>query len=189
MSEPNPPSSKPKPGCWKIGCYGVGIIVALFIGSAVVAGIYDAVTGQAQSPGPAVAQAPSDNGAATAAPEPTTPPTASPADLKREFLAQVDESISGYRIAGNPYKYVGRKVDLHGTVDSVIGDSTFNMATGDIYGGTYAIIVIQTDSGRAAQLDKGQDIRVLGTVVEPQQGTNAMGGSMNFPTVQASFIE
>jgi hypothetical protein len=108
---------------------------------------------------------------------------------KRDFLANVDESISGARIAGNPYKFVGDDVDLHGTVSNVLDDSHFNLTTGDVESDDYAIILVETDPGEASDLEANQSIRVMGEVEEPTEGTNAMGGSGEFPTVKAEFME
>ena len=169
-----------------IGC---GVIIALFIGSAIVIGIYDAATGQSSAPQAAATDQPA---AEVATDEPTEPPTPKPltrAQQKQIFLQGVDESISGARIAGNPYKFVGDKVDLHGTVMNVLDDSSFNFSTGDIDSGDEAVILVTTDRGGASQLEAGQALRILGVVQQPTAGTNAMGGSMNFPTVQAKFME
>lgn len=117
------------------------------------------------------------------------PPAESHQQTKQEFLQDVDESISGARISGNPYKFVGDKVDLHGTVVNVLDDSHFNMTTGDIYSDNYAIILVETNPGNATDLEAKQAVRVIGTVEEPTSGTNAMGGQGEFATVKAEFIE
>lgn len=121
--------------------------------------------------------------------EPTDAPTESPQQRKKEFLQNVDESISSDRIAGNPYKFVGDDVDLHGTVVKVLDDSHFNMSTGDVESGNYAVILVETDLGDASDLEADQAIRVMGSVAEPTEGTNAMGGAGEFPTVKAEFME
>ena len=105
---------------------------------------------------------------------------------KREFLASVDESISGARISGNPYKFVGKKVDLHCVVDDIPQADFLNAACPPDEYGIGPNVVVQTDT---KALEKGQRIRVIGTVVEPMEGTNAMGGQMRFPTVRAEFME
>lgn len=101
---------------------------------------------------------------------------------KHEFYADVKTSITAEKIAGNPAKYVGSKVELRCTVDNVPEKGTINALCGD---GTN-IVIEYADTNT---LDKGQAIRVLGTVVDPASGTNAYGGSMNFPTVKAEFME
>jgi hypothetical protein len=118
----------------------------------------------------------------------------STADLKREFIAGVDESITGKRIAGNSRKFIGNRVDLHGVVVNVVDDHTFNFRTGDIamddsgnISNTVGMIVVQCESTQDLEAD--QHLRVLGTVVDPVEGTNAMGGSMMFPTVEAKYME
>jgi hypothetical protein len=118
-----------------------------------------------------------------AAPKP--PPELSRKEQKRNFLATVDESISGARIVGNPYKFVGTNVDLH-CVISDIPQADFLNATcpPDDYGGPNIVVQVDTRS-----LEKGQHIRVIGSVVEPMEGNNAMGGVGHFPTVKAEFME
>lgn len=66
----------------------------------------------------------SNNSSTASQTQPPATPTPKPvtrAELKREFLATVDESISGAMIADSPYKYVGKHVDLHCTVSDVVG--------------------------------------------------------------------
>lgn len=99
----------------------------------------------------------------------------------------VDASVSGARIAGSPYKFVGQAVELHCTVETIPDPAFFNASCGEDESGIPAILVIQYDD--AQSLEKGQAVRILGTVAPPTEGTNAMGGSMNFPTVKAEFME
>jgi hypothetical protein len=113
---------------------------------------------------------------------------------KKEFLAGVDEAISGKRISGNPYKFVGSSVDLHGTVVSVVDETHFNLQTGDIsmngegdVSDTLGNVVIECQSSK--DLEQGQRVRVLGTVIQPIEGNNAMGGTRTFAAVRAEFIE
>lgn len=141
-----------------------------------------------QKPTAEPTQAPTPKPTPTPTPEPTSPPPTR-AQLKAQFLQTVDESISGARIEGNPNKFIGDNVDLHGSVVNVLDDSSFNFTTGDIESGDYAIILVTTDPGEATDLEAGQSLRVIGTVVEPTEGTNAMGGSMDFPTVHAEYME
>jgi hypothetical protein len=119
------------------------------------------------------------------APAPTPRPL-SRQELKREFLKTIDESISGSRIAGNPYKFVGKHVDLHCTVDSVPQSDFFNASCGEDDNGMPVNIVIQTDT---RQLERGQAVRIIGTVADPMEGNNMMGGETHFPTVKADFME
>jgi hypothetical protein len=105
-------------------------------------------------------------------------------EQKRMFLKTVDESISGARIAGNPYKFVGDNVDLHCHVSDVPDPQVINADCGSE--DDPVNIVIQIDS---SSLEKGQALRILGTVQDPMQGTNAMGGAMTFPTVKSLFAE
>jgi hypothetical protein len=99
---------------------------------------------------------------------------------RQDFLASVDESISGSRIAGNPYKFVGAGVDLHGTVSNVPSPGLFNFISSDAN-----VVVI----GDTSQLEPNEWLRVIGTVVEPQAGMNLFGAATTFPTVQAKWIE
>jgi predicted extracellular nuclease len=126
----------------------------------------------------------------TAAPAPAW----TTADEKRAFIASVDESITGKRIAGNSRKFIGAAVDLHGVVVNVLDDNTFNFRTGDIsmdengnVSNTLGMIVVRCNSTRDLEAD--QQLRVLGTVVEPMEGSNLMGASTTFPTVEAKYME
>lgn len=106
---------------------------------------------------------------------------------KREFLAGVNESISGAMIVGNKLKYVGDDVDLHCTVYTIIDASSFNAECGEDDDGMPIVIVIQYDD--TSSLDKGQAVRILGTVEDPAEGVNGYGGEATFPTVKAEFME
>jgi hypothetical protein len=106
---------------------------------------------------------------------------------KEEFLSQVDESISGTMIAGNKLKYVGDNVDLHCTVESIIDANSFNAECGEDGDGDPAIILVEYND--TSSLDKGQAVRILGTVADPVQGINGFGGQATFPTVEAEFME
>jgi hypothetical protein len=115
--------------------------------------------------------------------EEQTSATARPADraaMKRGFIKTADESISGDMIVGNKFKYVGKHVDLHCTVSDIPEADFFNASCGD------STIVIEADS---KSLSPGQAVRILGTVVDPMEGNNAMGGNASFPTVKAEFME
>jgi hypothetical protein len=119
------------------------------------------------------------------APAPTAAPL-SRQELKREFLKTVDESLSGARIAGNPYKFVGKRVDLHCTVGNIPQEDFFNATCGTDDDGAPINLVIETNT---KQLEPGQAVRVIGTVDQPMEGNNAMGGEGHFPTIQANFME
>jgi len=120
---------------------------------------------------------------ATSAP---TPKPVSRLELKRQFLATVDESVSGARIAGNPYKFVGKRVELHCTVSNIPQEDFFNATCGTDENDLPVVIVVETNT---KDLEANQAVRIIGTVVEPSDGTNAMGGHMHFPTVKAEFME
>ncbi len=186
-------------GIAKKGYRAAGIgsgLVLLVIGASFMPGTSRSqrtAVAAAPSPAPVHAFKAAPTPRPTRSPKPTPPPpppTPTPNPIlqeKHDFIASVDESISGPMIEGNPYKYVGDNVDLRCTVENIPDPSMFNAACGQDDDGTDAIIVVQYDD--TSSLDKGQSVRVLGTVVTPMQGTNAMGGSMNFPTVEAHFME
>ena len=119
------------------------------------------------------------------APAPTPRPL-SRQEQKRDFLKTVDESLSGARIAGNPYKFVGKRVDLHCTVGNIPQEDFFNATCGTDDDGSPVTLVIETNT---KDLEPGQTVRVIGTVAQPMEGNNAMGGEGHFPTIEASFME
>lgn len=158
------------------GCLGFVVLCVLLVwGVSTCSGPSSSVTTTADAqPDAAVTDTPD-----TPNPHPTTY-AQSRAAAKKDFLTGVDESISGDMIAGNKFKYVGKEVDLHCTVDDIPAADWFNATCGD------STIVVQYD---ASSLAPGQAVRVLGTVQEPMEGNNAMGGNASFPTVQAEFME
>lgn len=102
---------------------------------------------------------------------------------KRAFLSRCDESISIERLAGAPYKFIGKKVDLRGTVgpamdttDAFSLDSSSNLA----------IFVVVVADARA--LEQGQAVRVLGTVTKPFTGSNNVGGGGTYAVVRGQYI-
>jgi hypothetical protein len=104
-------------------------------------------------------------------------------ETRAQFLAAVDEKISGPRIAGNPFKFVGQRVDLHCNVVNVVdfdGQPASNLLCGE------ANILL---TGDVSRLEGGQSIRVLGMVTEPQPGVNTFGGVARFPTVVARWVD
>jgi hypothetical protein len=120
---------------------------------------------------------------------PTPKPTSyaqSVREQKRQFLSGVNESITGSMIEGNRYRYVGKKVDLHCTVETIPDQSAFNASCGEDEDGSPATIVVEYDTHN---LSPGQSVCVLGTVDQPVEGSNAMGGDSTFPTVKAEFME
>jgi hypothetical protein len=78
---------------------------------------------------------------------------------------------------------LGSNVELHCTVSNVPQEGFINASCGD---DDTNIVLEYDDTG---SVDAGQSVRVLGTVDSPSEGTNAMGGSMNFPTVKVEFME
>jgi hypothetical protein len=159
----------------------------------VVLGIIGAVTGGSKSSDAAASPAPgaarpqvADVPDASVATDPPTPKPLSRQEQKRRFLVSVDESISGERIAGNPYKFVGRHVDLHCVINSIPQAEFLNATCPPDEYGNGPNIVVQMDT---RSLENHQPLRVIGTVVDPMEGNNAMGGDMHFPTVKAEFAE
>jgi hypothetical protein len=107
------------------------------------------------------------------------------AQKKAAFIKTVDESISGARLAGNPYKFVGKHVDLHCTVSGINDPSFFNAACGDDQV-ERAIVILHSSK----QLEQGQEVRVLGPVESPQSGdVEGQGGSATFAVVKALYLE
>jgi hypothetical protein len=164
-------------GCG-LGCVGLIVVVGLFIwGTSMCSNSSSSSTSSDSS----------DNApASTPNPHATSYEQGRLAE-KREFIQGVNESISGAMIAGNKLKYVGDDVDLHCTVDNVVDSSNFNADCGEDSDGMPAILLIQYDD--TSSLDKGQAIRVLGTVEDPTEGVNGFGGETTFPTVKAEFME
>jgi len=167
---------------WKNSAIWFAVVVACVIGVGVTA---PATTNSSSSSTSNSQPQETSDTQTDAPPDPTATPE-STAEQKRDFLAEVDESISGARIEGAPFKFVGKKVDLHCTVGSIPQEDFFNAACGTDEDGSPVTIVIQANS---RQLETNQAVRILGTVVEPMDGQNAMGGETHFPTVQANFME
>lgn len=109
--------------------------------------------------------------------------SASSQDDKRKFISQCDESISVDRLAGAPYKFIGKKVDLHGIVGPASDPDIINLNSLN-EDGTFVVVVASSRN-----LEQGQRIRVLGTVRKPISGSNNTGGSGTYAVVQKSFIE
>jgi hypothetical protein len=183
------PLQSTKPSSVVGGCLSV-IVAIVVIGVAISmcsGGSSSSQTSTASSDATSSSDSTSNDTATTdTTPEPTSTPE-SIQDQKKDFLASVDESISGAMIVGSPYKYIGDNVDLHCTVVSIPDPSFFNAQCGEDSDGMPAVLVVEYDD--AGNLSKGQTVRVMGEVAEPMQGSNAMGGSMNFPTVKAQFME
>jgi hypothetical protein len=183
-STPTAPSKSKSPST-RNGCIGcLGVIILIFVGSAIFGSKGSESTenkGSTTQTQPATDNAQPDT---AAAPDPA--PQLSRKEQKRNFLATVDESISGARIEGNPYKFVGTNVELHCVISNIPQADFLNAACPPGDYGLGPNIVVQVDT---RSLEKGQHIRVIGTVVEPMQGNNAMGGEGHFPTVKAEFME
>jgi hypothetical protein len=62
----------------------------------------------------------------------------------------------------------------------------FNAECGSDSDGMPVSLVVEADT---KSLDQGQTVDILGTVEQPMEGNNAMGGDGNFPTVKAEFME
>jgi hypothetical protein len=173
--------AKAKRGCTFVGLGCIGLIVVLIAGCTAFYTL---------TPSGRAIMAEHDAEKATNSRSADAPqrhqPTKSRQQRKLEFLASVDESISGARISGNPYKFVGKRVDLHCVVDNIPQADFVNASCPPDEYGIGPNVVVETNT---KSLEKGQRIRVIGTVVEPMEGTNAMGGQMRFPTVKAEFME
>jgi hypothetical protein len=108
---------------------------------------------------------------------------ASVQDDKRKFAAQCDESISIDRLAGAPYKFVGKKVDLHGVVGPATDPDIINLNS-ENGNGVFVVVVASSRS-----LEQGQHVRVLGTVANPVSGPNNSGGNGTYAVVRKAFLE
>lgn len=108
---------------------------------------------------------------------------ASTQDEKRKFIAQCDESISIDRLAGAPYKFLGKKVDLHGVVGPATDPHIINLNSVNSFG-TFVIVIADSRN-----FEQGQRIRVLGTVEKPISGENNMGGNGTYAVVRKAYIE
>ena len=176
----------------KTGCliFVVVVVLAVWLGStrSHQSGSTGAQTATTSAPVSEEATAQPDT-PAPETPEPTEEPAPKPltdAQLRAQFLEGVDESISGGKIAGNPFRYIGKSVDHHCTVSNIPDPTWFNAACGERSDGLPAIIVIEADT---TDLQVGQSVRVMGVVDQPMDGTNAMGGSMQFPAVSSQFMQ
>ena len=105
------------------------------------------------------------------------------ADEKKKFISECDESISIARLTGAPFKFIGKKVDLHGKVGAPTADGkSFNLYTDDV---ASAVLVIAD----ARALEGDQRVRVLGVVQKPESGQTTNGGNTTFAVVEARFVE
>lgn|GEM_PF-6175871 len=107
---------------------------------------------------------------------------ASRQDDKRKFISQCDESISVDRLAGAPFKFIGKKVDLHGVVGPAASEEGVINLNSD--NGNFVVVL-----GPSRNLEQHQRIRVLGTVQKPISGQNTAGGSGTYAVVRSAFIE
>ena len=85
--------------------------------------------------------------------------------------------------AGAPYKFIGKKVDLHGVVGPSTDPDSINLNSPSLNG----LFVVVLASSR--NLEQGQRIRILGTVQKPVQGENNTGGSGTYAVVRKAFLE
>jgi hypothetical protein len=102
---------------------------------------------------------------------------------KVAFIASCDESISISRLAGAPYKFTGKHVDLRGYVGAPAeGGAAFNLVDDD----GRAIIAVHD----ARQLEMGQAVRVLAVVGQGEEFTvQGSGGSTTFAVVNVKYME
>jgi hypothetical protein len=106
---------------------------------------------------------------------------------EQQFLASADKSISGPMIARDKSKYVGDSVAIACTVASIIDENSFNAQCAQRGDPVPAIILVDYDD--TVSLNKGQAVRIMGTVEEPAQGLDASGKQATFAAVKAQFIE
>jgi len=107
---------------------------------------------------------------------------------KADELAQADGSITANLIVGNPTKYVNSVVKLKCRVVNVVDNVGANADCGSVNDNSddvTSLLLIVGD--RVSDLDANQVFSFVGTVQEPTDGTNAMGGEMHFPTVRDDF--
>ena len=115
---------------------------------------------------------------------PTAALAASRQDQKRAFISQCDESISVEGLAGAPHKFVGKKVDLRGTVGPAMEDSNaFNL---DGLNNPDAFVAVIWD---AKNLEQGQRVRVLGVVDRPVSGETTTGGAVTTSVIRARYVD
>ncbi len=131
---------------------------------------------------------PANDGAslATSSPSATSAPQGRQYD-EQQFLASVDKSISGPMIVRDKAKYVGDSVAIACTVASIIDENSFNAQCAQRGDRVPAIVLVDYDD--TVSLNKGQAIRILGTVEEPAQGLDASGKQATFAAIKAQFIE
>lgn len=89
-------------------------------------------------------------------------------------------------IAHDKSKYVGDSVDLQCTIASIVDENSFNANCGR-NGGVAAVILVDYDD--TVWLNKGQAVRVMGTVEEPTDGVDGAGKKASFAAVKAEFVE
>jgi hypothetical protein len=97
---------------------------------------------------------------------------------KAAFLRTVDESISGDRIAANPFQYVGKRVDLHCTVLDTTYTDFF-----DAKCPKFPLAIDAPDYSRT--MKNGQAVRVLGVVEKPWGAID----EESFPVVRVLLLE
>ncbi len=105
---------------------------------------------------------------------------------EQQFLAGVDRSISGAAIAHDKSKYVGDSVDIACTIASIVNENSFTADCGE-NSGVPAVILVDYDD--TVSLNKGQAVRIMGTVEEPTDGVDSAGKKATFAAVKAQFIE
>ena len=107
---------------------------------------------------------------------------------KVDELATADSEITAEKISGNPSKYVDSVVKLKCKVVNVVNDVGANALCGSVNDDTSefsAMLVLTGDS--VSSYDANQVVMFVGTVQEPTEGTNAMGGTMRFPIVRVDY--
>ena len=128
------------------------------------------------------AAASESNSPENTAPLQTDAPDQGVPDAKAEFISKVDGSLTPELVIGNPMKYVGINVSWNCTILNVVNDGT---AAANALCGSGKDIVLTGENVK--NFDAHQNIDILGTVSEPQAGTNTYGGESKFPTIDVIY--
>ena len=89
-------------------------------------------------------------------------------------------------IADDKAKYVGDSVAIVCTIASIVDENSFYANCGE-NSGVPAVILVDYDD--TVSLNKGQAVRIMGTVEESTQGVDSSGGKLTLPAIKAQFIE
>ena len=107
---------------------------------------------------------------------------------KADELERAQTDLTAEKISGNADKYVNSVVKLKCKVLNVVaatGANAFCGSVNDDSSELSAAILLTGDE--VAGYDAEQIVQFVGTVEQPTEGTNAMGGTRQFPTVRVDF--